>query len=102
MPTDTPPERLPNHARKFALRGVAWSLGLFGLLRLSWIEAHAVLPLTRVQARVAGLLRRAGAARSTSRSRAAAPTRWRCASGRSSRIPSRGGRAWPARPAASR
>ncbi len=32
---------------------VAWSLGLFGLLRLSWIEAHVVLPLTRVQAGVA-------------------------------------------------
>jgi len=32
---------------------VAWSLGFFGLLRLSWTEAHAVWPLTRVQAAVA-------------------------------------------------
>jgi exosortase/archaeosortase family protein len=34
---------------RFALRGVAWSLGLFGVLRLSWTEAHVVLPLTRGQ-----------------------------------------------------
>ena len=34
---------------KFAARFVAWSLGLFGLLRLSWTEAHVVLPLTRAQ-----------------------------------------------------
>ena len=34
---------------KFAARFVAWSLGLFGLLRLSWTEAHVVLPLTRGQ-----------------------------------------------------
>ncbi len=40
-------------ARKFALRAVAWSLGLFGLLRLNWTEAHAVLPFTRVQAALA-------------------------------------------------
>jgi exosortase/archaeosortase family protein len=32
---------------------VAWSLGCFGLLRLNWTEAHAVLPFTRVQAAVA-------------------------------------------------
>ena len=40
-------------ARNFALRGVAWSLGLFGLMRLGWIEAHAVLPLTQLQSRIA-------------------------------------------------
>jgi exosortase/archaeosortase family protein len=40
-------------AFKFALRAVAWSLGLFGLLRLSWTEAHVVLPLTRMQAGLA-------------------------------------------------
>jgi hypothetical protein len=32
---------------------LAWSLAFFGLLRLNWTEAHAVLPFTRVQARVA-------------------------------------------------
>jgi exosortase/archaeosortase family protein len=32
---------------------VAWSLAFFGLLRLNWTEAHAVLPLTRAQAAVA-------------------------------------------------
>jgi exosortase/archaeosortase family protein len=40
-------------AFEFALRGVAWSLGLFGLLRLGWLETHAVLPLTQLQARLA-------------------------------------------------
>ena len=51
MPTDTARGRTT--AVSVALQGVAWSLGLFGLLRLSWIEAHAVLPLTRMQAGVA-------------------------------------------------
>lgn len=40
-------------ARSFALRGAAWSVGLFGLIRLSWIEAHAVLPITGFQASLA-------------------------------------------------
>ena len=51
MPTDT--ARVQTDAVKFALRGVAWSLGFFGLLRLNWTEAHAVLPLTRAQAGLA-------------------------------------------------
>jgi hypothetical protein len=36
---------------------VAWSLGLFGLLRLNWTEARAVLPFTRMQSAAAGLRR---------------------------------------------
>jgi exosortase/archaeosortase family protein len=40
-------------ARNFALRAVAWSLGLFGLLRLAWMEGHVLLPATRAQAAVA-------------------------------------------------
>ena len=52
MPTDTAPTAF-RAARDFALRAVAWSLGFFGLLRLHWTEAHAVLPLTRVQAGLA-------------------------------------------------
>jgi exosortase/archaeosortase family protein len=51
VPTDTARGRAD--AVKFALRGVAWSLGLFGLLRLNWTESHAVLPFTRAQAAVA-------------------------------------------------
>jgi exosortase/archaeosortase family protein len=51
VPTDTAPSL--THAVKFALRGVAWSLGLFGLLRLNWTEAHVLLPLTRVQGALA-------------------------------------------------
>jgi len=40
-------------ARNFALRAVAWSLGLFGLLRSPWFESHALLPVTQAQARIA-------------------------------------------------
>jgi exosortase/archaeosortase family protein len=55
VPTDTARGR--TDALEFALRVVAWSLGFFGLLRLSWTEAHVLLPLTRVQGRLAaGLL----------------------------------------------
>ena len=43
----------PTRAARFALRAVVWSLGLFGLLRLGWIEMHVVLPFTRVQAGLA-------------------------------------------------
>src|SRR5580693_7675184 len=51
VPTDTARGR--TDAVKFALLGVAWSLAFFGLLRLSWTEAHAVLPFTRAQTSVA-------------------------------------------------
>ena len=51
MLTDTARGRSP--ALRFALRAVAWSLGLFGLLRLTWTEAHVVLPLTQMQAGLA-------------------------------------------------
>jgi exosortase/archaeosortase family protein len=40
-------------ARNFALRGVAWTLALFALLRVAWFEGHAVLPLTQWQGRLA-------------------------------------------------
>jgi exosortase/archaeosortase family protein len=49
--TDTARGR--TNAGKYALRGVAWSLGFFGLLRLNWTEAHAVLVFTRLQAAAA-------------------------------------------------
>ena len=42
MPTDTTPR--PTRAADFALRGLAWSVGLFGLLRIPWVEGHVVLP----------------------------------------------------------
>jgi exosortase/archaeosortase family protein len=51
VPTDT--ARGLTAAAKFALRGAAGSLGFFGLLRLNWTEAHALLPFTRVQAAAA-------------------------------------------------
>ena len=53
MPTDTAPAWRSTAARNFALRGVAWTLGLFALIRLGWLETHAILPLTLLQARVA-------------------------------------------------
>jgi hypothetical protein len=34
----------------FALRLIAWSLALFGLLRLPWAGTHILLPATRLQA----------------------------------------------------
>ena len=99
MPTDTARGR--TDAVKFALRGVAWSLGFFGLLRLNWTEAHAVLPFTRVQA---GLAAGDCSARrrclSRSRLRAAGPTRWPCASGPSSPTRCSGEGASPGLPAA--
>jgi len=49
--TDT--ARGPTRAARFVLRGTAASLGLFGLLRLPWIETHAVLPFVRMQGALA-------------------------------------------------
>jgi exosortase/archaeosortase family protein len=43
----------PASARSFALAAAAWGLGLFALLRLPWVEAHLLLPLTRFQGGVA-------------------------------------------------
>jgi exosortase/archaeosortase family protein len=40
----------PTPARSFALRLAAWSLGLFGLFRLSWVGTHVLLPATQLQA----------------------------------------------------
>lgn len=53
MPMDIAPSYPPSQARNFALRGLAWSLALFGLIRLAWFETHAVLPFTRFQAALA-------------------------------------------------
>jgi exosortase/archaeosortase family protein len=49
--TDT--ARGPTDAVKFVLRGLAASLGFFGLLRLNWTEAHVLLPFTHAQAGLA-------------------------------------------------
>ena len=53
MPTDTFPDDRRTRARNFVLRAVVWSLGLFGLVRLSGVEQHLVLPLTQIQSRIA-------------------------------------------------
>ncbi|MBK5298892.1 MAG: hypothetical protein JJE40_17190 [Vicinamibacteria bacterium] len=54
MPTATARTTIP--AGRYAAHFAAWSLGLFALLRLGWIEAHGVLPLTRLQGQIAGRL----------------------------------------------
>jgi exosortase/archaeosortase family protein len=43
----------PTDAAKFVLRGLAASLGFFGLLRLNWTVVNVVLPFTRAQAGLA-------------------------------------------------
>ena len=48
MPMDT--VRAATPWRSFALRLIAWSLALFGLLRLPWVGAHILLPATQLQA----------------------------------------------------
>src|SRR4029077_1646949 len=40
----------PRQATGFTLRLIAWSLALFGLLRLPWVGTHILLPVTRLQA----------------------------------------------------
>jgi exosortase/archaeosortase family protein len=40
-------------AGEFAARAIVWSLGLFAVLRLSWVEVHAVLPATQFQGAIA-------------------------------------------------
>jgi exosortase/archaeosortase family protein len=51
VPTATPAQRA--QTLSFLLSATAWSLGLFGAFRLAWLEAHAILPLTGFQARIA-------------------------------------------------
>lgn len=50
MPTGTsgPQPRLPD-AHKYVVWAATTGLGMFALLRLPWVEAHLVLPLTRMQ-----------------------------------------------------
>ncbi|MEX2273558.1 MAG: archaeosortase/exosortase family protein [Vicinamibacterales bacterium] len=44
------------HAGNFTLRFGAWSLGLFGVLRLASVETYVVLPVTRLQGQLAARL----------------------------------------------
>lgn len=53
MPTDTLRSPLRSPARNFVLSAIAYSLAVFGLLKLSWVELHAVLPFTQMQGRLA-------------------------------------------------
>jgi len=40
-------------ARNFAVATIAYSIGVFALLKLHWVEAHLLLPLTQWQGRAA-------------------------------------------------
>lgn len=53
MRTDTSPSRSRQHARNYLFAAIAWSLGVFGLLRVGWVEAHLLLPFTQLQGRIA-------------------------------------------------
>lgn len=52
----TATSRQPTDARRFILAGLAASLALFGVLRIPWVEAHLVLPLTLVQGQFSTIL----------------------------------------------
>jgi exosortase/archaeosortase family protein len=52
----------PTPAAEFTVRAAAWSLGLFGVLRLSWIDAQLVVPVTGAQGALATALFGAAAA----------------------------------------
>ena len=43
----------PSRATSFLLAALAWSLGLFALLRTPWVEERLVLPLTQLQKQAA-------------------------------------------------
>jgi exosortase/archaeosortase family protein len=43
-------------AARFALRAVAWSLGLFGLIRLPWFATQVLLPVTHAQSTAAAVV----------------------------------------------
>jgi exosortase/archaeosortase family protein len=48
--------RVATPGRDFALRLIAWSLALFGLLRLPWVALHVLLPGTQMQAAAGSFL----------------------------------------------
>lgn len=54
MPTGT--VRSSTRGASFAVRLTAWAIGLFGLLRLAWIETWVLLPVTRLQGSMATAL----------------------------------------------
>jgi exosortase/archaeosortase family protein len=52
VPTDTLQSLSHSPARRFVVAAIGYSIGVFGLLKLSWVETHALLPLTQWQGRV--------------------------------------------------
>ena len=50
------PQRPDPSVLRFALTGGAWFIGLFGVMRLSWVERHLLVPFAQLQERVADQL----------------------------------------------
>jgi exosortase/archaeosortase family protein len=50
VPMDTVRAETSAPSGRFALRLIAWSLALFGLLRLPWVGTHILMPVTGLQA----------------------------------------------------
>ena len=50
------PQRPDPSVLRFALTGGAWFIGLFGVMRLSWVERHLLVPFAQIQERVADQL----------------------------------------------
>ena len=91
-----------NAMLRFTLVTGAWFVGLFGLMRLPWVERAVLTPFAEVQQRVADQLTGRLRTWSMPTRAAAGATRWRCARERSSRSRTRGARGCEARRSASR
>ncbi len=56
-PQTRPPDQPPSSGvLRFALTAVAWFVGLFGVMRLGWVERHLLVPFAQIQERVADQL----------------------------------------------
>ena len=55
-PQTRPPDPPPSGVLRFALTAGAWFIGLFGLMRLGWVERQLLLPFAQLQERVADQL----------------------------------------------
>ena len=55
-PQTRPPDPPSSGVLRFALTAGAWFIGLFGLMRLGWVERQLLLPFAQLQERVADQL----------------------------------------------
>jgi hypothetical protein len=76
---------------RFALTGGAWFIGLFGVMRLGWVERHLLVPFAQLQERVANQLTGVTTDAVYVDASCSGGTPWRFASGRFWRFRPRGG-----------